>query len=567
MPISRIKTDGIQDDAITSAKIGVDVIVADDLAANSVTVSELTDGAVTGAKLANNLNYDSGTLYLDSTNNRVGIGTTSPSKELHVKGDIDVEGGTGGVAVLRFKAEEIHGTVEGINIGNNFGGLAFKTNNNGTVAEKVRIDNAGNVGIGVSSMTNKLVLPNASYFAMQDTGGAESLAIRANSSNAMELLTGGGVRMSILSDGKLGLGETNPSSFLHLKKSDATTYDATDADGQVGIGPTIYLENPANSNITVGGQIVFGMRSTEAQARIGATGGAAPELTFGTGDVERMRIDSNGRVGIGTDNPNTPVQVQNDSDTDYNPLSAAFNNILGLKNSTSGALNNSIMSFTTESNGEWYIGGVQNSSNNASDFVFVSRDSGSRAERMRITSNGDINHHTSGSFKIYRFNSSTNPYLNVGSIGCAYFNASSTDANAYAIVTNKDSSSTMHHICFKNINSVVGTISTSGSSTSYNTSSDYRLKDNVVEMTDATTRLKQLQPKRFNFIADADTTVDGFLAHEVQSVVPEAITGTHDEVDDDGNPVYQGIDQSKLVPLLVKTIQELEARITALESN
>ena len=72
---------------------------------------------------------------------------------------------------------------------------------------------------------------------------------------------------------------------------------------------------------------------------------------------------------------------------------------------------------------------------------------------------------------------------------------------------------------------------------------------------------------RFNFIADPDTTVDGFLAHEAQDVVPEAITGTHNEVDDEGNPVYQGIDQSKLVPLLVKTIQELEARITALENN
>ena len=111
----------------------------------------------------------------------------------------------------------------------------------------------------------------------------------------------------------------------------------------------------------------------------------------------------------------------------------------------------------------------------------------------------------------------------------------------------------------------VGTITFTSSATSYNTSSDYRLKENVVELTSATDRLKQLEPKRFNFIADADTTVDGFIAHEVQSVVPEAITGTHNEVDDDGNPVYQGIDQSKLVPLLVKTIQELEARITALE--
>ena len=62
-----------------------------------------------------------------------------------------------------------------------------------------------------------------------------------------------------------------------------------------------------------------------------------------------------------------------------------------------------------------------------------------------------------------------------------------------------------------------------------------------------------------------DTTFDGFLAHEAQSVVPECASGTHNEVDDDGNAVYQGIDQSKLVPLLVKTIQELEARITALE--
>ena len=113
----------------------------------------------------------------------------------------------------------------------------------------------------------------------------------------------------------------------------------------------------------------------------------------------------------------------------------------------------------------------------------------------------------------------------------------------------------------------VGSISIDTSATTYATSSDHRLKENVIDLTGATERLKQLAPKRFNFIVDDSKTVDGFLAHEVQSVVPEAITGTHNEVDDDGNPVYQGIDQSKLVPLLVATIQELEARIAALESN
>ena len=112
----------------------------------------------------------------------------------------------------------------------------------------------------------------------------------------------------------------------------------------------------------------------------------------------------------------------------------------------------------------------------------------------------------------------------------------------------------------------VGSISVTTTATAYNTSSDYRLKENVVDLTGATARLKQLAPKRFNFIADADTTVDGFLAHEAQTVVPEAVHGTHNEVDADGNPVYQGIDQAKLVPLLVATIKELEARITALEN-
>jgi hypothetical protein len=93
---------------------------------------------------------------------------------------------------------------------------------------------------------------------------------------------------------------------------------------------------------------------------------------------------------------------------------------------------------------------------------------------------------------------------------------------------------------------------------------------------DATTRLKQLKPAQFNWISDeTNTAVDGFLAHEVSSVVPQAVTGEKDATetitDLDGTEktieVYQGIDHSVLVPLLVKTIQELEARITTLEGE
>jgi len=113
-----------------------------------------------------------------------------------------------------------------------------------------------------------------------------------------------------------------------------------------------------------------------------------------------------------------------------------------------------------------------------------------------------------------------------------------------------------------------GSINQSGANTiNYATSSDYRLKENVVEMTGSVDRVKQLNPSKFNFIADGPSrTVDGFLAHEVSNIVPEAITGSKDAIDAEGNIIPQGIDQSKLVPLLVGAIKELTARIEALEA-
>ena len=162
-----------------------------------------------------------------------------------------------------------------------------------------------------------------------------------------------------------------------------------------------------------------------------------------------------------------------------------------------------------------------------------------------------------------------------------------SDSNQGAIIVETHLTSARSLMMFVNGNGTVGSIQTNSSSTSYNTSSDYRLKENVDYTWDATTRLKQLKPARFNFIADdTNTLVDGFLAHEVSSIVPEAISGEKDAMqpavlytanDDipEGKEVgdvkfaetiaSQSIDQSKLVPLLVKTIQELEARITALE--
>ena len=122
----------------------------------------------------------------------------------------------------------------------------------------------------------------------------------------------------------------------------------------------------------------------------------------------------------------------------------------------------------------------------------------------------------------------------------------------------------------------VGGISTNGTTTNFANNSDYRLKENAVSISDGITRLKTLKPYRFNWKADSSKTVDGFFAHEVQEAVPEAIIGTKDQVepaDDDmrnvkkGDPVYQTIDQSKLVPLLAAALQEAVVKIETLETK
>ena len=290
--------------------------------------------------------------------------------------------------------------------------------------------------------------------------------------------------------------------------------------------------------------------------------------TIKTNDTTAITVDSSQNVGIGTSSPGSLLHIDG-----TNPKITV---------GTSG----SNVTFLQRVSDDFYIFNRES----AGHLLFGTADT----ERMRIDSSGNVLFGISASI-----DSGDNgiSLTTAGIAGLARYGRSGTGSNS--------------HIQFYNANGNVGTITTNGSSTTYGTSSDHRLKENVSYDFDATTRLKQLKPARFNFIADADTTVDGFIAHEVSSIVPEAITGTHNATetkekvvvnangnviaenieqadwetgkiaDENGNtqyptdstweatkvvPVYQGIDQSKLVPLLVKTIQELEARITTLEN-
>jgi hypothetical protein len=199
----------------------------------------------------------------------------------------------------------------------------------------------------------------------------------------------------------------------------------------------------------------------------------------------------------------------------------------------------------------------------------------SPTERMRIASDGNV-----------FFNTTSNPLLanSIGVLNIVSDGAASRDVinikhtkngnNSINIWQTGTTSFGALNFYKGDVQTSVGSIVVTTTATAYNTSSDYRIKENVVPLTGAIDRLNNLQVRRFNFVANPNLTVDGFIAHEAQTVVPESVTGEKDEVDENGSPIYQGIDQSKVVPLLTAALQEaiakieaLEARITALEVN
>jgi hypothetical protein len=267
-----------------------------------------------------------------------------------------------------------------------------------------------------------------------------------------------------------------------------------------------------------------------------------------TADTERMRIDSSGRVGIFNSTPSNYTGGGARSLVVGSNSSASTGHGITIVGGSSATSSLAFTDNAGDGSANDYRGLLQYVHSDDSLRIFTAS-----SERMRLSNGHLLVGTTNGTI------------IGNGGIGLKSDGRIDASTSGGSTMLLERRTNTGELIGIYQGGNPVGSIGVTSSSTSYATSSDHRLKENVADLTGATDRLKQLEPKRFNFIADADTIVDGFLAHEVQSVVPEAITGTHNEVDDDGSPVYQGIDQSKLMPLLVATIKELEARITALE--
>jgi len=375
---------------------------------------------------------------------------------------------------------------------------------------------------------------------------------------------------------------TSPATIKRRDGSNASWITIGYADGSIDLGsvatPAIRFNGDTNTGIYSPG---------------------ADQVAISTGGTQRATVDDSGRLLVGATSgrtnfnnstqsgSNVAKQIIEGADGGYSASLALVSNRVGTGNNANlifAKSNTSTLGSNTAVVADTVLGGISFEGSDGTEFVrgaiilaevdgtpgandmpgrlifgTTSDGASTSTERMRINNGGDILFGTTG-------------VPNGTSIYGAGFEATSNNRMVLKTASSVTSSNSL--VAFYNPNGNIGTISTSGSATAYNTSSDYRLKENIIPLTGASERVLQLKPSRFNFIADPDTQVDGFIAHEAQAVVPECVIGVKDEVDAEGNPVYQGIDQSKLVPLLTAALQEalakieaLEARLTALEAN
>jgi len=418
-------------------------------------------------------------------------------------------------------------------------------------AERMRIDSSGNVGIGTSSPDALLTVNTIASFGA-GAASAPSIAAKGDldtgmyfpGANQVALSTAGYVRLNINSAGTMIASKYNGTAASPSESADWPTpilalrgYGDFGQESMLSFG---YSNDAAYQT----GNDVWGFRlngvasatTSSSSTHLNLVGPgqfylySTGDAIFAPGNSERMRITSTGNVGIGTSSVTQKLDVNGG-------LQIYSTNKLYFFNTGYSIHAQNGLEFETADYMQFQTGGAN--------------------ERMRISNDGSV-----------YFNSTARNGNTLQKIGLVFDGSIEW---GMSIQTTSNTGSAMN---FNNASGTqIGRISVSATTTGYVTSSDYRLKENITPMSGSIDRLKQLKPSTWAWTQDGSHG-EGFLAHEAQEVVPEAVHGTKDAVDDEGNPVYQGIDQSKLVPLLTAALQEaitkienLETRIQALENQ
>jgi hypothetical protein len=438
----------------------------------------------------------------------------------------------------------------------------------GAGSERMRIHNTtGNVGIGTTSPDVKLEVEStasASGIRIKNTNsGYASLDIESNRGTGANLgglrykktgqansqaeinyvagtrfdfLSGSGTsaptqKLSILNNGNVGIGTNSPSELLHLRST----------------GPARLLIEADSDNVTEtdNAQIILKQDGGAVVSRLGYKTNTndlelfnefSSNIYLGTSNSIRATLHANGNFGIGTTGPRTKLHVSGLTGDDDPSLGSSTAPLFVSNTANSYGLNIGV-------------------NNVGASWLQAQSNTSATAYNMLLNPLG-------GNVGIGMTSPNSKLYIQ-GS-------TSTTSSQLMRIRSTASSTSTPLRIIefIRSSYAVRGYISMNQYGVQYNTSSDYRLKENITPINDALDRLNKLKPNRFSWKeGPSDYKVDGFIAHEVAEVIPEAVSGEKDAVDENNKPSYQGIDQAKIVPLLTAALQEAVSKIEQLETR
>jgi len=367
-----------------------------------------------------------------------------------------------------------------------------------------------------------------------------------------------GNNMYNANSGYVGVGTSSPQHALHVAKSINDDY-------------TVRIQN--------GGGDGYGLL---VQASDGSSIDTSPIVNFTDfAGSSKFNVLGSGKVGIGDATPDNKLSVFGDGFTSfagngsgsipdvsiYAPYVADGYRGIGFTHATNGVAyakiasrhngSGSWLSFGTSNN---YASGITNQALviNPNGWVGV----GTATPNAHLQVNGYFNLGNgpiSGTFANSQRRLFSVPTGTGGGYLWSTIEPGNTQWNHYM----HRHSTAAGFVAFGYGSSTVGTITTNGSSTSYNTTSDYRLKQNVTPLKGALEEIGKIKPASYQFKATPEITEAGFIAHELQEIYPQAVTGSKDQVDEEGNPVYQNVDYGKLTPLLTAGVQELQVLIIA----
>ena len=482
-------------------------------------------------------------MRIDSSGN-VGIGVISPTSALDVatsSGDCIIRLGNG-TSQARFAVDNDGPYIYPLTSGDTSLRVFTPTGSQALV-----IDSNGNVGIGTSNPSTKLHLggtaPGDSIIRQDSTASGTNWEIGEREAGKWQIFEddADSIVATFMSSGNVGIGTDNPDTPLTVSVADNTI--ATRFKGTNGIFRVLPFETGLGVKVTAlnGDESAFETLAYQAE-----------DHQFVIGTAEAMRIDSSGNLLVRQTSAvvrdtNAGSDVQAFWGNQFSSSSATTSKVMIGSGSSQGYVGMSRVNTDSKYITNAYIrfdNSVYTAGSEAGFMSFFTQSGGTNAaERMRIDSSGNV------------------------LVGCTDVPSASVPGFAVRdlsngwIHTSYDSTNTRTHHNFFNPNGSVGTIQTSGSSTLYNTSSDQRLKDNIVDAPSASNDIDAIQVRSFDWKADGSHQKYGMVAQELQSVAPEAVSAPEDPEE------MMGVDYSKLVPMLVKEIQSLRARVQQLENN